>query len=177
MRSAGYTLVELLIAIAITSIFSLVGFVSYKNFSDDQIIKKATDEVQTIIRVAQTNGSTGVFCNDLSSLAWSIQFVNNKTDEIKLYCEIADGTIFEKDTLLLKGTDINDIKADGCPSSSYPADSFTIRFRSGATNMEFIGTQECLKNSPQITIKVKDTKSEVIKNIFVSKGGTVNVKN
>ena len=64
MKSArGFTLIELLVVIAITSILAVMGFVNFKDFSSNQISVKAAGEIQTILRLAQSNATSSTLCD------------------------------------------------------------------------------------------------------------------
>ena len=82
----GYTLIELLVVISIIAILSVIAFVNIKDFSSAQALKKAAGEVQSILRLAQSNASSSTQCNDNSyGVAWGITFaVDQRT--ITLNC-------------------------------------------------------------------------------------------
>lgn len=169
MRPSGYTLIELLVVISMISLFSVIAFVSFKDFSQDQVLNKAIDKLGNTLRTAQTNGSAGVLCGNSPSLSWRIEFTTLKPNEIKLSCELADGTILNKDTKILEGVNIVETKADSCP-----VEPLTIRFKS--SQVDFLGA-DCLDASFKVNIKLKDMKTGVEKTINISKGGALNVQN
>ncbi len=79
MRSAGYTLIELLVVISIIGILSVVGFVNIKDFSSAQALKKAAGDVQSFLRLAQSNATSSAFCNkvgvvDVYGVSWKVTF-------------------------------------------------------------------------------------------------------
>lgn len=86
----GYTLVELLVVISILAIMGGVGFISLNSFSSNQVTSKAVGQIQSMLRLAQSNATTSTICsNNEGSKSWSARFTNNKT--IELYCSSAAG--------------------------------------------------------------------------------------
>ncbi len=82
MRSAGYTLIELLVVISIIGILSVVAFVNIKDFSSAQDLKKAVGEVQTYLRLAQSNASSSTLCNGVGGVSWNVIFNADSTIQI-----------------------------------------------------------------------------------------------
>jgi len=48
----GYTLLELLVAIGLIGILSLVGIASYKRFNERQVVSRAAEEIRSYLRLA-----------------------------------------------------------------------------------------------------------------------------
>lgn len=88
MPALGFTLIELLIVISIVAIMSLVGVASFREFAANQVAPKASGEVQSVIRLAQSNATTSTLCNNVPAFSWTarIDLTNNK---IQLYCNTA----------------------------------------------------------------------------------------
>ena len=84
----GYTLIELMVVIAIIAILSLVGFVNFKSFSVNQIPVKAAGQVQSYLRLAQSNATTSTLCNGLTANNWFLTFSIPKpvTVSVELGC-------------------------------------------------------------------------------------------
>lgn len=65
MSSArGFTLIELLVVIAIMAIVGTFAIANFRTFGEDQDLKSAALDLQSLIRTAQTDATTGVRCDD-----------------------------------------------------------------------------------------------------------------
>lgn len=72
MRSAGFTLVELLVVISIIGILSVIAFANFKEFSSAQALKKAAGDVQSFLRLAQSNATSSTLCGSSSGVDWTV---------------------------------------------------------------------------------------------------------
>ncbi len=88
----GFTLIELLVVIAIMAVVGTFTIANYRSFGEDQDLKSASLDIQSQIRTAQTNATTGKKCiprNDPISPAieWSNDFFKQDDgDKIRLTC-------------------------------------------------------------------------------------------
>ncbi len=89
-NSRAYTLIELLVVIAIIGILSLVGFVNFKSFSADQVAVKAAGQIQSYLRLAQTNATTSTKCNNQAPANWSLTFSGSSPVSVELWCSSND---------------------------------------------------------------------------------------
>ena len=70
--------------ISIIGILSVVAFVNIKDFSSDQALKKAVGEVQTYLRLAQSNASSSTLCGSSSGdINWTVTL---KTSSVVITC-------------------------------------------------------------------------------------------
>lgn len=76
----GFTLVELLVVITIMAIVGAYAFSNFGSFGEDQKLKSAAQDIQSLLRQAQTNASTGVQCSNGS---WQVEFANTTTVNLK----------------------------------------------------------------------------------------------
>lgn len=97
-KSAGFTLVELLIVIAITSILAVGGTITYSNLR----AKKALDSITTkiIFDLRATSVRSKVQQDDMQ---WGIRFTNGATDYYEIWSgnSYATGTKLSKNILVL----------------------------------------------------------------------------
>lgn len=59
MKTRGFTLVEILVAIGIMSLIIGIGGISYRDFSNRQQVSSATREIRSALRLAQTRAFSG----------------------------------------------------------------------------------------------------------------------
>lgn len=151
MRSAGYTLIELLVVISIIGILSVVAFVNIKDFSSSQALKKAAGDVQSFLRLAQSNATSSAFCNkvdgvDVYGVDWKVVFSSTK---LEIMCGTA-GTLIK--TLSLQ-------------------DGITMSVSSSSV------VYSALKGVPDssVTIVLKNPKEET-KTVTLTSGGAINVE-
>lgn len=184
----GYTLVELLVVVAIIAIISTVVFANYRDFSKDQILVKATGQIQSLLRLAQTNASSGLKCGADTATEWYVKFDPDK-NHIRLFCQNSAGQveitskIITLDTDVANGVSVNEITFDagsGCPSFS-SANSFTVSYKPVFGQISFVlgrgGVTECVVNSvaQKASVKIKYTKNSVdnFKTFNINRGGAI----
>lgn len=162
-NSRAFTLIELLVVIAIISLLSLVGFVNFKSFSADQVAIKAAGQIQSILRLAQTNASTSTNCNGSPQTnGWSVDL---NSALIVLNCN----GIFQK-SYVLDNVQITLIDPPiGC--SSGPSFTLTYSISTGAL------TLPCSASISSVTFKVQHSSDPTkSKTLTVTKGGAINVQ-
>src|SRR3989344_549373 len=80
---SGYTLIELLVVISIISILAVLGFVNFKDFATNQVTVKAQGEVQTLLRLAQSNATSSTLCNGNVVTSWHLRFTSGTVIELR----------------------------------------------------------------------------------------------
>lgn len=182
MRSAGFTLIELLIVITIVSLLTVVGIVNFKTFSEDQIIIRASGQIQSLLRLANRNASTSVKCTDTEPAAsWLLKF---KTDQktLTLVCKSPDSETEIKSLVLENGIEIDEITTSpSCSSADFPGFAVTLTYGAPLGQTDFVFARgvhniECHPDSSTIRVKLKNTRTEATKDIVISKGGEINVQ-
>lgn len=171
MRSAGFTLIELLVVISIIGILSVMGYANYKDFAASQVAKKAAGEVQTYLRLAQSNATTSTLCNGQGAISWSLKFVDPKT--IELHCnKQTDPTDYTKSTLTLENATI----AFSCEIEC-SLNNPTFKYSVGSGALTITPPSIALDSSAFITIKITNTKNTTITQSFkITKGGAIDAK-
>ncbi len=182
MSCRGYTLIELLVVISIIGILTVVVFVNFKGFSQDQVLLRAILQVQNALRFTQTNATTGAFCwtdpkdqtkGSSSGTSWSAEFESDGTT-INILCE--KSTAPQK-TFILEGVAIDSSQASSCPVTSTLPLLITYSPISGNVNFGKSGDDVCLTtNSSTITFTLKNPKSGNVKPLTISKGGAIDVQ-
>lgn len=87
----GYTLIEFLIIIAITSLLVLTGFSGYTKSQEKQLALSAKETIITVLQEAQTQASIGQ--NDCDGIFRGINItLNNSTISKTPICENNNGT-------------------------------------------------------------------------------------
>lgn len=170
----GYTLIELLVVISIIAILSVIGFANYKNFSSDQVVTKAEGQIQSLLRLAQSNATSSTKCNDSGSTSWSLIFLNATT--IELRCNPSD---FLSSTTTLENAQIDTITGSNCMAISPSTTPFTITYSSGSgtQTLSYTGASLACLASDTWTFSLKNTEDATkTKQFTISKGGAINVQ-
>lgn len=170
----AFTLIELLVVIAITAVIGIYTLANYRSFGEDQNLKNAVLDIQSLLRTAQTNATANVKCNTLFSATWQVEFADAKT--INLNC-LESTNSFTKKILKLDEKDPNiqidsisgnppTVSCPGAPpfSSPFPTTSFAP-----LTGKATLGSTSCTS----LTITVKNNKTGNIKSLTVEQGGRI----
>lgn len=101
----GYTLIELLVVVTIIATISVMVFANYRGFSKDQVLIKATGQIQSLIKLAQSNASSGLKCasgDSESSSEWYVKFkpVTNNKSVLELSCYKSAGISPASNTIM-----------------------------------------------------------------------------
>lgn len=166
MRPAGFTLIELLVVIAIIALLSIFVFVNFKDFTQDQIINQAVGEIQTYLRLAQSNATSNLLCRGQGGLDWTVRL---NSGSVELICGAIDTPSVQTKTLENVSVSIEKRGSSCTPGMELP---LIVRYTvlSGAVRIDSIGT------CPEVLIKVKNTKTLKDKPFIISSGGAINVQ-
>lgn len=161
----GFTLIELLVAISIMAVVGIVALSNYgSGFKNDKRLKNATLDVQTFLRLAQTNATSSLKCaSSTPSTGWIVEFTNGSN--LSLKCQYSSGTTSIK-TLSL---------------SSYSTVAMTFANVAGSncvgkivTFAPLYGTMTTDCGSPPLTITLTDSNdSSHPKTLKVDSGGRI----
>lgn len=70
----GFTLLELLVVMAVIAISTIFIIPNLGKSTDDQKLKNVAEELQTLIRQAQNNAQSGALCGSSRGSYWGVQF-------------------------------------------------------------------------------------------------------
>ena len=173
MRNNGYTLIELLVVISVIAILSVVGFVNFKDFSSSQIAPKAVGQIQSLMRLAQSNATSSTVCSGVGGATWSIIIKDDKKT-IDLACGLASPYSVQK-SYILENVQVDSIKGSDCATSiGFPV---TFSYSTGIGTLTVSPSNSCLTNASLIVLTIKNVKDATKQNSFtVSKAGAINVQ-
>lgn len=171
MRSLGYTLVELLVVMAIMVIVGVFAFANFRDFSEDQVVNQASLRLQSLLKIAQGNATSSTVCGKEGGVSWAVKFTEEKS-KIQLLCGPEDKLMR---TLELEKTQIAGIKClDAGGANINPPLKISYAPLSG--NVTFSGSDDipCVKTASQLVISLDNAvKPGRIKSFTVSKGGVI----
>lgn len=175
----GFTLVEILVVLAIMGIIGITSFVNIGIFREEENLKSAASDLQSYLRLAQSNAQTGVKCGLEGGSSWSI--VTSDRTSIKLKCQTQETPV--REWTIRPPAQIDSIEGIGTLScSSVKSEDalinpVTVTFSYLDGQAAFSDPQnQCLSESRGIQIKVrKKIGSAVLKTVTISKGGSIDV--
>lgn len=176
MRSNAFTLVELLIVIAIMG-FLGVGIALQQTLSKEDIdLKLKAADLQSFIRVAQTNATARVLCNNVGGAYWLIRPINIKTLELRCYTTDPATTYLEKTYTLSDNIEMVSIMGSSGCNSNFTIQTLQVKFTPLSAKPAFESAVACVPSSPYLDIKIRNTKTLDETTVTIDKGGMVDVK-
>ncbi len=184
LTQKAFTIIELMVVISIMAILSVVVFVNLRSFGEDANLKNVAFDVQSYIRLAQTNATSGVRCGGHGGASWSIVISGRNT--VNLVCETQDAYV--RTWTIHSPALISSICGSGgcasCPSSFTAGDAVisklikvTFSYLEGKVSFEDEdSTQQCfLQTSDMVINLIKKSESEDTKSVTINKGGSIDI--
>lgn len=182
MKNA-FTLIELLVVITILAIVGVVSFANFGNLKQDQDLKSAASDLQSLARLAQSNAASRLKCGSdtVSGANWILEFKSDQKT-ISLSCQVLTSPppiptptpIFERNLILLNNITIDSVNGCSDVPSSNP---LTITYSPLHGNVTFDDASHvppCV-NNPTLPIVLKDSDGQT-KTVIINKGGSVDVQ-
>lgn len=168
MRPLGYTLVELLVVMAIMAIVGVFAFANFKDFSRDQIVSQASDQVKTLLRIAQNSATSSTVCEGEGGVSWAVNFLDSS--RVQLVCGPDDKL---KRILNLDNAPIVGIRCSAEGVSFDPPLKINYAPLSGIVTFS-ANDASCVGTASQLFINLDNAASPGhIKSLTVSKGGVI----
>lgn len=168
---------------------------NYRSFGEDETLKSAISDIQTLVRSAQTNASTGLKCENLTAKRWRSDFYRQGSIyKIRLSCfndDINPPTPRAIKYLILPANiKMEDMTIDG--STNTLPNSFTepwggsyasLIFETPSATLSFRcvinwlpdSVDWCSGGTPdgKLIVRLKNTQTNTIKSLTIDKGGRV----
>lgn len=165
----GFTLIELLIVVAIMAMVSIFTLSNYKSFGEDQNLKSAVLDIQSLLRQAQTSAVANAICSGSYTALWQVEFAGTlgASPVITLKCSTATSSSQKPPLQIAPNIVIDSISGTGsdCPTAL----PFTVNLSLLKGNIDFDG----LPNCASLTITLKNTKTQSTKSLIIEQGGRV----
>lgn len=185
-RFGGFTLIELMVVISILALLAVGFFVNFKSFGEDAALKNTASDIQSALRLAQSNATTGVKCGNNGGASWYIQFNGRSTFNLRCSTQGDFDPPVRKWSIPLPVyiSEINGIRPTPCSSSFTPLGTIAVGIYA---NFSYLGgkanfidrdlTKDCLGKSTTMVIKLKKSSDEgALKTVTLDKGGSVDVQ-
>ncbi len=91
LTSRGFSLIEILVAVSIVAIITVLTVPNLRQFNDDQGYKSAVGEFAQEIRKAQVNSQSRVICDPLTNSPsdyWGIRLLNKNRYQLLTHCNV-----------------------------------------------------------------------------------------
>lgn len=178
----GYTIVELIIVIAVMVIIGVVAIANYGAFGKDQALQRGVSDIQSFIRTAQTNATARVPCPPTSSsdtdagASWKIKF-NTDGVTLSMFCQLGSsgpeidlsGTANKYKYTLGNNVSVYRLNTDNINCA--PSQSYVITFAPLYGDVTF--TDGGCAASPNLLIILRNSSTGSTKNLVIDKGGSV----
>jgi prepilin-type N-terminal cleavage/methylation domain-containing protein len=74
----GFTLIEILITLAIFSLVAAIALPNLRNFNASQELDNGSSNLVQILKQARSSAISGVRCNNVASLSWNVEFTSDR---------------------------------------------------------------------------------------------------
>ena len=185
LPNLGFSMVELLVVVVIMGILGTITFSSFSSFGEDQKTKAGTAGVQSLLKTAQANASSGISCPPGSAnfgANWWVEFQTDRQNAL-LKCQVGSGTIQTVTTYLLTQTVQIDsiIGGSSCNSSIISGSATSVVkaiFNSVTATITFQdgGGVVCIPNSQYLTVSFKNTRIGDTRLVKIDKGGSISAQ-
>lgn len=157
MLRNAFTLVELLVVITIMALIAAYTLSNYSSFGEDQKLKNAALDIQSLLRQAQANSTSNLKCQNQDNLGWQVVFTSSYSLDLK--CRNSSGTQFVKNFPLPGNITIS---------------SFTCGFGTAIEFVPLYGTMISTCGSGAITVTLSNSKLPVrTKSLIIEPGGRI----
>ena len=162
----AFSLIELLVVIAIMAIIGAYTLANYRPFGEDQSLKSAVLDIQSLLKQAQTNATTNAICNTGSSALWQVAF---SADGKTLNPDCQESSVSYARKPLQLGANIAIQSAVTGTGSDCPAAlPFTVNFSLLKGDINFGGA-----NCTSLKITLKNNKTGRTKDLTIEQGGRI----
>lgn len=176
MRSAGYTLIELLVVISIIALMAVVGLVNFKGFSADQVTIKAVGQIQSLLRLTQSNATSSTLCNGETAKLWYLVITTNNPASIDVRCDTATiVNAYHRSYPIDNVTVLVKCSSDDISGVNLPV---TVSYSPLFGQINFIGTDGSIICSSTNSLFITATKQNATntKSLSITKGGAIDVQ-
>ena len=171
----GFTLVELLVVIAVIALTALIATINFRYFSQVHVVEQRMKDAQSFIQNARASATTSSLCGTSGGALWIVEFQSDRKT-INLKCKIGSSSALLQKTLELKDSiEVSSIigSAPCGPSPLFPLGEVSIQFAPLSGSTSFSGVDRCLQSSQAIKVTFKNLKNNSEKILNINRSGNV----
>lgn len=178
----GFTLIEILVVIALISLIALVGIPNLRRFNEGQIFTEKTSEFLNHLKRMQSNSQAGIVCDSLyRSTSWNLKITGDTTYTTYPKCINSSNNEVEgdpKETITIPAE--SEVKIEGIETNNAVCNNFknknkevNISFTNSNRLVSFSGNDCITSNTDKVNIYLS-YESQII-GISITRGGSVNI--
>ncbi len=167
LHERGFTLVELLVVVAIMALAGTYTLSNYGSFGEDQKLKNAVLDIQSQLRLAQTNATANVKCNTQYGALWQVEFPNTTT--MQLTCAEQPSRLISIKKTLRLSANITILKICKLNDNS----CIDGQIRTNVIAFVPLNGEVLLQGWPALEITLKNIKTGSTKSLVIEKGGRI----
>lgn len=108
-KSAGFTLIELMVVISISAVLGVFGIAGFNNYNQAQVLQTSSNEVVAMLNLAKSRAQSqvrlGTTCGSASSPTldgYGVEFSHSETEEDTYALKIKCGGSYDNTPLTIK---------------------------------------------------------------------------
>lgn len=177
----GFTLLELLVVISIMAILTVIAVPSFNEYSKNQKLNDAANNLQSVLRQAQNNAQTGTVCtiggNTYTASSWKIIFNASNYSVSPVCIGVLPPTPVSQQYSLPSGVIISAVKnKDNCGELS---EGVSYKNLSSEVVFDLANCNVNVNDTLNITFCLTDSNcpdGSMTKTVSIEKGGGIYVK-
>jgi len=173
MKKSAFTLIELIITVAIIALISGIFLANYYGSEPQSQLINATSALMRDLRLAQTRGATGLNYGSTTPVGWGIN-INTGESKYILFADLNGNQIYDANEgqTLKGGREIN-LPTGVSISSIDLSSTMNISFYSdqGILKTAFADSSQVYSGS--VTITLTEASSDSSKNIYINPYGLI----
>ena len=170
LQVSGFTLIEIMVTIAIMAIVTFVALPNFKNLGQSQQLTNSIDDIVGSLHAAQTDAQSGTICsNGSSSKLWAVSFVSTG---FGIWSSCADGSISPSVLQVKNLASGLSIHFPTTVSSSSPISTCYVAFQGTSIAESSACSDTSLHDSGSLTIQIYNG-TTCYKTVVIQSGGAI----
>ncbi len=165
-KNSGFTIIEILISIAILSTLAVLGIPNLRKFSENSVIDTTYSDFTRVLKQAQTGSVSAQSCANGIATNWAV-LVNGTTYRTLVSCKNLSTLSLTSE---LRSNNKFPLTVSVTSPDCTPLTTAEVDFT--GSNIAFLCNGAPL-STPSFTFVLKDAKTNLTKSIKISSGGAI----